>query len=380
MNTFLQQLYYGNTVGQWTVALVIIVASVVVGRVVYALISRGVKRLTHRTVTLLDDMVVGMLEEPAVALMVLVGVRYALGTLNMSTGAAAFVNGAFNLVVTLLFGWLIMRLYEGIHKQYLVPLAGHTESQLDDQVLAIILSGVRFIVTILAIVIGLNNAGYDVGTVLAGLGIGGLAFALAAQDTVANIFGGVTMLIQRPFTPGDRIRVADTEGYIRRFGLRSAQLETTRGEKIMVPNSIFISNPIFNLDVCRFYSQEETYPLHRDTTPETIERLLVALRAMAEANPHVLWADGLLNKIGKKSFEVTLSYGVAPWEPGGEFSSHFHKIDTVRHYVNMNALKLFRELGVELAGRSNQSRESSSLTVARPAAAVREDLAGPDAQ
>lgn len=349
MDDFLQQIYYGNTVGEWALALGIVVASVVAGRVVYWLISRGIKGLTRRTSTLFDDTIVDMLEEPSISLMVLVGVRYALSTLKMSTGVAAFVSGAFNLTVTLLIGWLILRLYETLHNQFLKRLADRTESQLDDQVLAILLSGVRFIVTILAIVIGLNNAGYDVGTVLAGLGIGGLAFALAAQDTVANIFGGVTMLIQRPFTPGDRIRIADTEGYIRRFGLRSSQLETTRGEKIMVPNSIFISNPIFNLDVCRFYSQEEKYPLHRDTPPEAIEQLIAALRAMAEANPHILWADGLLGRIGEQAFELTLFYGIAPWRPGGEFSSHYHKIDTARHYVNMNALKLFRELGIKLA-------------------------------
>lgn len=349
MGTALDQVYYGNTVGEWALALGIVVLSAIAGRVAYWLISRAIKGMARRTLTRLDDTMVDLLEEPAVALLVLVGVRYALGTLNMSDGAAAFAHGAFNLVVTLLFGWVLIRLYEGFHRSFLVRLAERSASQLDDQVLAILLSGVRFVVTILAIVIGLNNAGYNVGTVLAGLGIGGLAFALAAQDTVANIFGGVTMLIQRPFTPGDRIRVGDTEGYIRRFGLRSSQLETTRGEKIMVPNSIFISNPIHNLDNCRFYSQEEKYPLHRETSPETIERLIAALKAMAEANPNVVWADGLLSKVGEQSFELTFFYGVAPWQPGGEFSSHYHKIDTARHHVNMNALKIFRELGVKLA-------------------------------
>ena len=349
MGSFLQQVYYGNTVGEWALALGIVVASAVAGRIVFWLIGRGIRRLARRTTSLFDDSVVDMVEEPIVGLVVLIGARYALNTLHMTTGAAAFVSGAFNLVLTLFAGWLILRLYEAFHNHFLTRLAGRTESQLDDQVLSIVLSGVRFTVAILAVVIGLNNAGYDVGTLLAGLGIGGLAFALAAQDTVANIFGGITMLIQRPFTPGDRIRIADTEGYIRRFGLRSSQLETTRGEKIMLPNSIFISNPIYNLDVCRFYSQEEKYPLHRDTSPEAIEQLIAALRTMAEAYPHILWADGLLSQVGMQSFDLTFFYGVAPWRPGGEFSSNYHKIDTARHYVNMNALKVFRELGVKLA-------------------------------
>ncbi len=349
MSAFFQQVYYGNTMGQWALALGLVVVSAIIGRVVYWLISRGIKNVARRSKAKLDDMAVDMLEEPIVGLVVLIGLRIALSTLNMSEGAAAFMSGGFNLVITLLIGWLIVRLYETIHFHFLIPLVNRSESQLDDQIMSILLSGVRFIVAILAIVVGLNNAGYDVGTVLAGLGIGGLAFALAAQDTVANIFGGITMLIQRPFTPGDRIRVADTEGYIRRFGLRSSQLETTRGEKIMVPNSIFISNPIYNLDDCRFYSQEEKYPLHRDTSPEEIEQLIVALRKMAEAHPNIAWADGLLNKIGEQAFELSFFYGVKPWRPGGEFGSHYGKIDAARHYVNMNALKIFRELGVKLA-------------------------------
>ena len=82
MGAFLQQIYYGNTVGEWALALGIIVVSVIVGRIVYWLISRGIKGLTRRSKTVFDDSMVDMLEEPAVGLMVLVGVRYALSTLK----------------------------------------------------------------------------------------------------------------------------------------------------------------------------------------------------------------------------------------------------------------------------------------------------------
>lgn len=349
MRSFFEQIYYGNRVMQWVLALAIITLSVIIGRMLYWFIGKRVKVLTQRTKSNFDDIIVDMLEEPVVGFLILGGFWYALSVLTLSAGSITFVKGAFNLVIALLSGWLLIRLYEAIHVTYLQKLVTRTTSQLDDQILPMIRSGVRFIVFALAIIIGLNNAGYDVGAVLAGLGLGGLAFALAAQDTVANIFGGVTILLLRPFAAGDRIRVADVEGYIRQLGIRSSLLETLSGEKIWLPNSKFTSNPIYNLDNCAYYIDENKYPLHRDTAAEAIEQIIPLLEAVAKSNPHLVWSQAILNTISTQEFEIKLIYGIKPWQPDTPFANHLQKKMAVKHDINVGALKLIRQQNIHLA-------------------------------
>ena len=254
MSQIFENSYYGNTILQWAIAFSLILFSVVLGRLIYILIGRYIKRLTAKTETKLDDIIIDKVEEPMVGVLILIGVRYALNTLTLTTGVAEFVGNLFNFATTILIAWLILRLYDAIHEEYIVALVSKTDTDLDDQILPVVRSGIRIMVIALGIVVGLNNAGYDVQAVLAGLGIGGLAFALAAQDTVSNLFGGITIFIQRPFQIGDMIIVSDQWLIVDEIGLRTSTLtDYYYGHTVILPNSQFTSNKITN--VTRFPGQ-----------------------------------------------------------------------------------------------------------------------------
>ena len=110
-----------------------------------------------------------------------------------------------------------------------MPLAEKTETDLDDQLLPIVRKRHKLAIWSLGIIVALNNAGYDVGALLAGLGIGGLALAMAAKDTVSNIFGGVTIFTDQPFV---HQRAHQDRGLRRggqEIGMRSTRLQTRRG-------------------------------------------------------------------------------------------------------------------------------------------------------
>ncbi len=142
------------------------------------------------------------------------------------------------MAYALAIAWLITRLYDAIH-QHLFPAA----CAADDRRVrrpdpAADPPGPQAIVWVLAVIIGLNNAGYDVGTVLAGLGIGGLAVALAAQDTVANIFGGITLFAQKPFLIGDLIEFEGKQYVVKEIGWRATIAEDwNTGYRVTIPNS-----------------------------------------------------------------------------------------------------------------------------------------------
>lgn len=103
-----------------------------------------------------------------------------------------------------------------------------------------------FFVT-LATLLALQNAGYNVASLLAGLGIGGLAVALAAKETLANLFGSLAVLMDRTFQVGDTIRTSDTTGVVVRIGLRSTRVRTPEGHIVSIPNQIITNAPVTNM-------------------------------------------------------------------------------------------------------------------------------------
>jgi len=199
--------FAGNNVFDWLYAALIIVVALVVGKTLYWLIGKTVKRMAARTRTQLDDILVDMLEEPIVLAVVVLGIWYGVSVLTMTDAAAKVVGNIIEAVLILNGAWLITRVFDSLIKEYLIPLAEKTESELDDLLVPIISKGIKVSVWTIALIMVVHNAGYNVFAILGGLGIGGLAFALAAQDTVGNFFGSIAIFLDKPFKVGDRIQV-----------------------------------------------------------------------------------------------------------------------------------------------------------------------------
>lgn len=103
-----------------------------------------------------------------------------------------------------------------------------------------------FFVVIAALLI-LQNAGYNVAGLLAGLGIGGLAVALAAKETLANLFGSIAVLMDRTFQVGDKIQQGDITGVVERIGLRSTRVRTAEGYVVSIPNQLITNAAVTNM-------------------------------------------------------------------------------------------------------------------------------------
>ena len=247
MSDFLQKEFYWNTVGEWLIALAIILGSVLLGRIVFWVLSNVVKKFTEKTKTNIDDIIIDMIEEPISFAIAILGIWYGLDMLDLPDAGHIWINRIYYLLIIFNIAWLINRLIDALIEEYLVPIVEESESDLDDQLLPILRKGIHGIVWIIAIIVGLNNAGYDVGALIAGLGIGGLALALAAQDTVANIFGGVTIFVDQPFTIKDWIKISSHEGIIEEVGIRSTRIRTFEGRLITIPNKVFAESAIENV-------------------------------------------------------------------------------------------------------------------------------------
>ncbi|GMQ90815.1 MAG: mechanosensitive ion channel family protein [Gammaproteobacteria bacterium] len=277
----LSKTFYGNTALDWFIAISIIIGAIVVGKILYWFSKNVFKKLAAKTETRLDDIIIDMIEEPVVFAIIISGIWIALNTLNTTKGMEAFTSRVFYILIIFCAAWLLVRLIDSLFKEYIVPLAAKTESNLDDQLVPMLRKSIKTAIWVIAIIVGLDNAGYDVATLLAGLGIGGLAFALAAQDTISNLFGGFTILADKPFKINDRIKISGFDGYVREIGLRSTRLVTLEGRTVTIPNSTFAKNPIENISSEPARKITLNLGLIYDTTAAELETAMTLLRNIA---------------------------------------------------------------------------------------------------
>ncbi|MBW2967742.1 mechanosensitive ion channel family protein [Candidatus Woesearchaeota archaeon] len=307
--------YYSNTVEQWLLSLLIILGAVIAGKILYWVFGNVIKKLTEKTKTKLDDIIIDMIEEPIVFALTLLGIYFGIRNLTLADWLLIWIWRVFKVLIIMNIAWLVTRLMDSLYKEYLVPFASKSKTDLDDQLLPIVSKGTKVIVWLMALIIALNNAGYDVTALIAGLGIGGLALAMAAKDTVSNIFGGVTIFTDKPFKVGDRVKVAGFDGTIKEIGIRSTRLQTLEGRIVTIPNAKFADSPVENVTWEPSRKVVLSLGLTYDTKPKQMEKAMKILESIAKKNKHV--EENILmsfNEFGASSMNILFIYYIKKGE------------------------------------------------------------------
>jgi MscS family membrane protein len=211
---------------------------------------------------------------------------------------------------------------------------------MDDQLIPVIRKGLRAVVWILGILVALNNAGYNVGALLAGLGIGGLALAMAAKDTVANIFGGITIFTDKPFKINDRVKLSGFDGTISEIGIRSTRLKTLEGRIVTIPNSKFTDGMVENVTVEPWRKVVLKLGLVYETSVEKMEKGMDLLREIATNNSdlednHIVG----FNDFGTSALGIIFIYYI---KKGSD-------ILATQTSINLEIMKKFESHGLEMA-------------------------------
>ncbi|MCB1173273.1 MAG: mechanosensitive ion channel [Leptospiraceae bacterium] len=352
LQNLLQQIqshqYYGNNALEWLLALGIIAVTAIAGWLAYKITGQWIRFLTRKTSTRLDDVLVEVLESPVVVFIILLGFRYAVSTLSLTAGVWDWFERLHGFAMTMNIGWLLLRIYDALHAEYFAKLAAQSETDLDDQLLPVVRTAVRFVIITLGIIIGLNNAGYNVSTILAGLGIGGLAFALAAQHTVGNLIGGLNIFLDRHFKLGDRIQFRGEtgmiDGTVLQIGLRTTRLKTRyEGRVINIPNTIIANQDVINVDSEEGRQMFQVYKLAPATSAAHIEDLLEELKTIARSHPDTQdnVVTGLI-QINEISRDIMLLYWI---------KADASNLKT-RTAVNLSILKHLESAGIQFADKS----------------------------
>ena len=247
MGNFSWQEPFGISLLDWGITAGLIIVSIIGAKVIFWLLSKVVSKLARKTKSQLDDLLIDLLEKPIAYIIGSFGIWKSIDWLQLGETGQGRIDKIFFIVLLGFVAWAITRTIEALIESYLVPIIEKTESDLDDQLIPILRKVLKSTVWIMAIILGLNNAGYDVGAIVAGLGIGGLALALAAQDSVKNLFGGFTIFVDKPFKVKDRIKISGFDGSVEEIGIRSTRIRTLDGRMVTIPNSKFSESAIENI-------------------------------------------------------------------------------------------------------------------------------------
>lgn len=255
-----------------------------------SLVSRGLLRLVHpmlrRASAYLHPEILEALGPPLRLLVVVAGFRAGMEFIGPSALLRLYLGRVLAFLLSIGVAWAAMRVVEVATDRIRFALATEHES-ISSSILPLVNKLSKVIIFVITVTLILSNWGYNTTTVLAGVGVGGLAVALAAQKTLENLFGGVAVISDRPVLVGDTCRFGDRTGDVEDIGLRSTRIRTPDRTLVTVPNGQFSSMTLENLsrrDKIWFHPKVS---LTRETSPAQIRQLLDAISQLLESNPKV---------------------------------------------------------------------------------------------
>ena len=278
MNDFLSYRIYNNEVQEILISLAFILGAIVLGRLVRWFAEKILPKLTAKTETQLDDVLVEVLKAPMLFALTLVGFWIGIKRLSMPANVMEMMADAYKFLLVISATWFISRAVSTFINVVLKEKVNDESSRMDEHALSLIKKVSSFVIWSIGVITALNNAGVDVGALIAGLGIGGVAIALAAQDTAKNIFAGMMILFDRPFKIGELITIDGTTGYVEDMGIRSTKLRTYSGQLVVIPNYKTADSNLTNITREPSRRIELNVGLTYSTTPEQMRQAMDILR------------------------------------------------------------------------------------------------------
>ena len=345
---FLPKLGTKKTLGLYTYQYITIFFLALISALIYKVFAFVTERIFSRLIkrsglaTDTTDKYLWMLARPTSVFIIVLLLILFTPALQLPVTYAKYVNMILRVMLPL-FGTIIAYRLVNIISIFLAKAALKTESTLDDQLVPLLRKTLKTFVIIIGTLLILDNLHVPILPLLTGLSIGGLAFALAAQDTLKNFFGSVMIFVDKPFQVGDWITTSEVDGTVEEVGFRSSRIRTFRNSVIYIPNSKLADNSIDNHGLRkyrRFYTQ---ITITYDTPPEMIEVFIKGLRQIVEDHPHT-WKENYhvyFNEMASSSLNIMfyIFFQVPTW--GDELQA--------RHEILMSIVKLGKELGVNFA-------------------------------
>lgn len=327
---------------QWLGLFITVVLGVIVDKLVSFLLRQFVRRWRNRTKSPQFKEISDQVLRPLGLMAMAVAWWICINLIGLPEEAMLVLLLAVKFLASISGVWAAYRLVDLVSAR-LIQKARRTENKLDDALVPLVPKTLKIFVTVIGFVFIADNLNVDISSLLAGLGLGGLAFALAAKDMVQNLFGSITVLMDRTFTVGDWVVVEGIEGTVEGIGFRSTRIRTFYNSLVNVPNSKFITASVDNMGERRYRRLSCKLSLTYDTPPDRIEAFCEGVRELIRRHPYMRkdYYQVYLNEFAASSLDVLL---YVFWETP-EWNTELRE----RHRFMLDILRLAQRLGVEFA-------------------------------
>ena len=347
------ELVRGNTIWRFGLVLLALLVAMAAGRIVQFVINGYATRFARKKGERPFSLLLKALVKPIYVAIFAGGIFVAKIPLyfhdddGIHTSVSAGWKTIAQVVAAIAVAYALYRLVD-VLEYYLNRLVGKTETKLDDMLVPVVRKALRVTIAIIA---SLMIAEYVLGagkvkSLLLGAGVGGIAIALAAKDTIANFFGSVTIFADRPFQMGEVVKIGEHKGPVEEVGFRSTRIRTLEGHLVTIPNSVIVNTSVENIGrrpyIRRISNITITYDSGHAKTQKAIEIVKEVLAGVPEVNvdpdrpPRVYFSD-----FNDWSLNIYMSYWVKPPD--------YWLYQEVNERVNFEIMKRFEAEQVEFA-------------------------------
>jgi MscS family membrane protein len=243
------------------------------------------KRLAAKTQTELDDLLLGLLHGPVRVLTFVLFLNLGITIFEWSESAKLFISKGLILIVASSLTYLAMKVSNLLLDIWKRRTVSDTDVKFDEQLFSVIRRSLNAFIIVVAVLVTAQNLGVNITAVITSLSIGGLAVGLAAQDTLANLFGAVAVFVDKPFRVGDQIKLDNAEGKVEVVGLRSTRLRHPDGQLVAVPNKIMGNAIITNVSARPNIRTTMNLVLSQQLPADKVKRALALLDEIYRGHP-----------------------------------------------------------------------------------------------
>lgn len=222
---------------KWIFALIVFIAFFALSKLAVYIIERVILAVTSKTQTKLDDMIVDKTSGPVSWLLVFIGLKIAITFLEYQNGLTDIIDKTTTSLIYIGTGMLIISIVVVLINHWGHKVAKKTKSSMDDALVPLFRKTTRVVLLVILAIMVLDLWGVNVAGLLAGVGIAGIAIGFAVKDSLSNIFGGVSLILDKSINVGDKIELEDgTVGLVHDVGIRATRIKTYDNEILVVPN------------------------------------------------------------------------------------------------------------------------------------------------
>lgn len=338
MEDFLNQIYFGNTILKYIEAVGIFVLVIIVVKIFRIIVLSRLKKWAAKTKTTFDDFIVVGIKKSVVPILYYSAIYFAARSLNLSGSAESILDVLSIVVVTYFIIRLITTTLDFSIKSYTArqDAADHKAKQLKS-----ISAVARIVIWGVGLVFLLDNLGFNISAVVAGLGIGGIAVALAAQSILGDLFSYFIIFFDRPFELGDYIKVGDKNGTVEHIGIKTTRIRALNGEQLVFSNTDLTSSRLHNFKKLQKRRIVFLLGVIYETPAEKLKIIPDLVKNIIAEEEKSDFDRGHFKSFGDFSLNFEFVYYV--------LSSDYATYMDTQHNINMKIFTKFNEEGIEFA-------------------------------